>query len=303
MARDHYVPRLYLRGFIDPSSQVYPDPYLWVVDLQDKTVRKRSPDNVAKITGFYNWEKVDNLPAIEKMYGEIENRTAPIISKLREYERNGIQLTLDEKYILSYFLGIQLTRDPRFRGNFSDKLTVTATDTTRDRLEELIDEVKFKEHFGSRDKEEIRAAIGETFVIPELDVVLSGTLLLAPELAKNIFLMEWLFLIPETNFLTTDQPAALFTKDGKPPTNFKSEVTMYFPVSPSLLLSVQSERPPEDIGYIRSEHTDMVNRKMLSVSDRYIFCSNEQLGKWTLQQIPLSPDDVKGGSLVIYRVE
>jgi len=113
--------------------------------------------------------------------------------------------------------------------------------------------------------------------------------------------MEWVLLISEDmDFFTTDQPVSLFTRDGKPPTDFEAEVSMFFPISPSLLLLLQRERPPEYLGYIEAEQVALINRKLLSVTDRYVFCSSEQLGKWALEQMPISPEDIEGGSLVIY---
>ena len=111
--KHHFVPQFYLSAFIDPNSQDQPSPFLWVADVQQKTVKKRSAKNVAYITDFYEWKELkDKTPSIELIYSQIESRTTHVIRKVRS---GNLMLTDREKYDFSIFLGLQLTRTPRFR--------------------------------------------------------------------------------------------------------------------------------------------------------------------------------------------
>jgi len=51
--KQHYVPAFYLRSFADPGCPPDYEPYLWVVDLDDGKIRRRSPAKTALLTDYY----------------------------------------------------------------------------------------------------------------------------------------------------------------------------------------------------------------------------------------------------------
>lgn len=53
MAAHHYVSKFHLRGFCDPNSVSTRDPWLWVGDLSDGSVRRRSPKNVGTVPDLF----------------------------------------------------------------------------------------------------------------------------------------------------------------------------------------------------------------------------------------------------------
>ena len=53
MAAQHYVSKFHLGEFCDPSSVATPDPWLWVGDLSDGSVRRRSPKNVGTVPDLF----------------------------------------------------------------------------------------------------------------------------------------------------------------------------------------------------------------------------------------------------------
>ena len=84
MAKHHFVPQFYLKGFVDPASEGRPNPYLWVVDLQSQILQRRAPKNVASLTGFYDGAALGNgAPTIETLYSQIERKAALVIGRLR----------------------------------------------------------------------------------------------------------------------------------------------------------------------------------------------------------------------------
>jgi hypothetical protein len=111
--RQHFVPRFDLRQFIDPASPVDHEPYVWMVDLVTRTIRRKAPISIAATTNFYEW---DSLPAgaqrAEDLYGHFEGRSAPLFTRLQ----GGIyDLNLEERWTLSIYMALQLTRTPGFR--------------------------------------------------------------------------------------------------------------------------------------------------------------------------------------------
>lgn len=54
MSRQHYVSRFHLSAFCDPASSSTADPWLWVGSTTDQSVRRRSPKNVATVSGLFD---------------------------------------------------------------------------------------------------------------------------------------------------------------------------------------------------------------------------------------------------------
>jgi hypothetical protein len=54
MAAHHYVSKFHLREFCDPESLGTPDPWLWVGDLSDGSVRRRAPKNVGTAPDLFD---------------------------------------------------------------------------------------------------------------------------------------------------------------------------------------------------------------------------------------------------------
>jgi hypothetical protein len=42
-------------------------------------------------------------------------------------------------------------------------------------------------------------------------------------------------------------------------------------------------RVVEGVDFLEAEKVDKINQAMLRIADRYVFCSNEQQGKWLLE--------------------
>src|SRR5215469_15749337 len=57
--RHHYVPRFYLRLFVDPNVPFIETDYLWECHLPTGTIKRGAPKNVAARTDYY---KVPGVP-------------------------------------------------------------------------------------------------------------------------------------------------------------------------------------------------------------------------------------------------
>ena len=140
MTKNHFVPQFYLKGFIDPASKDLHNPYLWVVDLQDRIVMKKGPENVARIVGFYDWDELGDIaPSIEDIYSKIESRAAPVVARIRN---NDFHMTMGDRYNLSIFIGFQISRTPFARSLVIDRIK----NSGQEKLHEIVrNEVEFRE--------------------------------------------------------------------------------------------------------------------------------------------------------------
>jgi hypothetical protein len=78
--RDHYIPRGYLRGFIDPAREHLPQP-LWYFDKPNGVWSPRSPREVGYRHGFYDYTVAQmGVETADMAFAELE-RTFPKVRK------------------------------------------------------------------------------------------------------------------------------------------------------------------------------------------------------------------------------
>jgi hypothetical protein len=76
--RHHWLSQFYLRGFLSPDCAPNDDPYLWVFDRAEKTLKRRSPRNVAFQSGYFALEgdAGADMLTVEEETGRIESAAA-----------------------------------------------------------------------------------------------------------------------------------------------------------------------------------------------------------------------------------
>jgi hypothetical protein len=80
--RDHYIPRGYLKGFIDPNRQDIPRP-LWYFDKLNRAWSSRSPSEIAYRHGFYDYTSAEmGIETADMAFAQFENRFPKIRKEL-----------------------------------------------------------------------------------------------------------------------------------------------------------------------------------------------------------------------------
>ena len=120
-AKHHYVPQFYLKGFLDPSAS----PYLWVADLEKQSVERHTPKSIAYLTGYYDVDMVgndavSNKSMFEGILSSIESKASIAIRRIRA---DNFNLTIEDRYHLSNFIGLQIGRVPIFRDFIAKAMT------------------------------------------------------------------------------------------------------------------------------------------------------------------------------------
>ena len=95
MARNHhYVPKCYLKGFIDPTPNPrFPDddePRVWQAELKSQRIRLRPTHKVGSSPGFYalGSDSEDINEAAERAHGKLESAVAPTLQRLNKGDFN-----------------------------------------------------------------------------------------------------------------------------------------------------------------------------------------------------------------------
>lgn len=70
--KDHYIPRSFLRGFIDPSRWNLEQP-LWYFDVANNIWSERSPGEIGYRYGFYDYATANvGVPTADETFAELE---------------------------------------------------------------------------------------------------------------------------------------------------------------------------------------------------------------------------------------
>lgn len=279
-AKNHYVPQIHLKGFLDPSTVNLKDPYLWVVDLEKQSVERRAPKNIAYLTGYYDVDMVGNEIASNKSMFEdilksIEGKASSAIRRIR---KNDFNLTIEDRFYLSNFIGLQVSRVPGYR----DYIAKAIAQFYEQKLSRLVsDEERLKQKFGE-DVEGFKAyALSiKGKIVPNKDFLVSATLKAGTDFAELISSMTWTFFVTNgsSKFFTSDNPAMPLSDNKSLKNEFKSnnkDLQIAFPISPACALLVHNHNHREGIIEIDSDIVDKLNWKSLGTINRYIFCSTK----------------------------
>lgn len=103
--RHHYVPQLLLKRFCVDGLQ-------WVFDRETDTLRQQQPKDTAVEKHLYSRPTADGKPdtSLEEFLSYIESKAAGPLEKLGRRA----ELSLEERFYLSLFLGLLCLRGPDF---------------------------------------------------------------------------------------------------------------------------------------------------------------------------------------------
>jgi hypothetical protein len=259
---DHYVPQAYLRGFTEPQSVEM----VWVYDKAQKIFFRTNVKNVAQEKDFYG-------PEIEiALNSDIENPANPVLEKLRRREA----ITDTERYSLSVYIAVMLSRVPRRRTKIKERLpaeieaTIQRYIDTLSRITAATDAQAEIVQRRLRELEELRIKYltePPEPVIKEINIPRPNE-----KIVHLIYSMVWRFLIADrgpTRFLTTDNPAFFFESYGFG----REESELSFPISSQMCLlgNWQSGNGADGILGIPEIYVKEMNRRNTSAATRFLF--------------------------------
>jgi Protein of unknown function (DUF4238) len=102
MAAHHYISKFHLRAFCDPAGLSTPDPWLWIGDLSDGSVKRRAPKNVGTWRDLFAGPGglVDEQASLESFLAE--NVEGPAAQALRKITNGTAALTQMPPEIMRY---------------------------------------------------------------------------------------------------------------------------------------------------------------------------------------------------------
>lgn len=256
MARDHFVPRFYLKNFAIKEAPKSVFRYRRGLERDQRNIKKvASQEDYYTVTLTATGEKSDQF---EKMFSRLESDTALIVRRLIS-EHGPIRLSKTELITLSNFIAFLHLRGPAFRikmhnidaALFVEYINEITADiesfrkaANRMKLEINSDddlEQEFQKVSGVADafKEKQIALMRES---GEEGLVISQMMKVAKELFPLIFYRHWHIYESRMSgvFITSDNPVLMMALDLEPHTEGEiwEKGIIVLPISPSRCLAL-----------------------------------------------------------------
>jgi hypothetical protein len=283
----HYIPRFYLSGFVDPEILTREGKeVLWVYEKQ-KPIRCSSPKNEARQRDFYTATQNGSRNVdVEIWFGKLENQVAPIIARLA---KDGRHVTEREREWLALFIGTMQGRTPAGRWQDENKIQPAVTQILK---EAAADPSKFQSfiketyHLPESEEctlEEIRQGIlagRSEDISARHDFRLLSIIEVGKKVAQVLLEMNWQTIYSEAPsfFLTSDDPVVSHTIDeqanrlhlrmgvGAPGVN------IWFPLSRTVCLRI-NKSCESGCGRWVSAGIRWVNKLAIMCADRWVYAS------------------------------
>ncbi len=286
----HYVPRFYLKGFVDGDGKLH------VFDRYSKRYRYSAPKGVAYSPDYYTVDTIDekDSPVVEEGYALVENAARPIIAKLQQPSA----LTEEERENLALFAAMQYQRVPDAEKRIQEA-TEKGFKAISQRMAEIIasnqqayesTQQKPKQLTGEDSEltpeDWAGLANGEKFKIDVTvphDCVVRQMLETALYVAPYLYQLDWTVLYAPNSraFITSDSP---FVLTGKPPLPWMGIGLItpgsrkYFPLSKTTCLVMGDKpKPTLEFGEAASKQVRYINARVALNSDRFVMASSEPL--------------------------
>lgn len=119
----HYVPRSYLAGFVDPETPEHYEPYVWVHERKGDEPYQKAPKNVAEDSFYYSFrnERGELQHDVEAALSKIEGPGVEVIRTL-DQGTDPEDLTEEQRTGLAVFLGFMAGRVPARRDHIERQL-------------------------------------------------------------------------------------------------------------------------------------------------------------------------------------
>lgn len=258
---DHYIPRHYLKGFVEPNS----NDQIWVYEKGKTEPFKTNIKKIVQANNYYP-DSVESF-----LSREIESPTAPILKKIRDR----IQPNPEEKFILSKYMSVLLKRVPGYRKRIekwlpeiismgysnTEKKIKKYFDGSPETIKHQIDELK---KLREKHEREFPKDVFQNFInpVPNWEIVLL--------LSK----MKWIFHYVDSNskLLTSDNPVFFFESYGIG--SEKSEVT--FPISSDIYLWATRGNDREGFFPVKEKIVKEINRRTAKNATKYLLYHTNQ---------------------------
>jgi len=279
----HYVPQMYLKGFLDPEQVKKRQNVLWIYRAGMKPQPKGTKAVAAKNLFYQMPEVPDHQDDIEEALSQMESAAAPHLEKLRSGD---INLTGQEKGEFAWFMALLVSRTPFFR----DLTDTLGLEEYRQRMEKFLEPGALE-----AGAEKLKAKTGQAVDIESVREYARKVAKREVEITQQSrawSIMEAFKAIPRFGelfarmrwglnegpadgpFITSDNPVIVLDDNARKlgPKNYRPTLGLRFgfPISPKFALSGEfvpgaDQRLKADAKWVRSINSSQISRAYVEV--------------------------------------
>lgn len=244
----HFLPKFYLRNFVDPDTPAGQEPFLWVFDLSTHEWRRRSPKNIAALRYYYAYrDESDQLVnLLEPAFNKVETQGAILIRKLQD----NVRLTLEEQVIFSSFVALLTVRTPQHRELTKRYAESSGQDVINDFIQNLVENPDKFEAARRRHEEKTGHSIdlnhlkqNPPSLKPNEAGILTYSIIPFKALTERLMGMTWRFYFTENEdkLIICDHPCDLAYPEDITEESFRGFFTegieFHVPLTPNLIFT------------------------------------------------------------------
>lgn len=256
----HYIPRFYLRRFIESNSQ----DQIFVYEIRkNKKPFKTNIKNIAQERDYYSDE-------VEKrLCDEIENPVAPVLNKIFNHQK----ISIEERLKLAIFMSVFLKRVPRHRirmNEYEPDIMNSVFSDLYERLNELSEKNPEKKELIIKRRSEAQKFQEEwKKELPKEIIEKVQRPVPNRKIIELLFKMTWIFYTVSegSKLITSDNP--VFFHEGIGLGNTESEIS--FPLSSNIVLWGSYKPYVEEYYPVKESLIKEFNRRTVKLATRYIF--------------------------------
>ncbi len=261
---NHYVPKFYLREFLDMRVESPREPSIWMYDKKSGCLRQKGFNNIGYIHGLYNLKLTNGkiTTIIEDFFGKkVENFASRIYRKII----NHVQISSEERLLFSKFLYFMHVRVPNYLNYMS------WFHKNYEQIANMPDIL-----IGIEETIELLKAVNIENDITTLELMIEMSKIFTPIINE----MHWQFLIAPVGkyFVTSDNPLILndpTIREILPPflgwNNPNIQLT--FPLSPNLCLKATWRKNRKTYIKANLQFLRAVNFRTSFYATQYVFSS------------------------------
>ncbi|WP_157655016.1 DUF4238 domain-containing protein [Burkholderia ubonensis] len=284
--RQHYLPRMYLKGFASDGGVA-------VFDRHTGELRRQTIENTAVERHIYTFEDAQGRRRyeIEEMLSKIESGLSDAIPRLEKAKG----FTVDDIDYLRSFIAFAELRTPsaledakRVHAGFADTLGRAITASVERAMGVLAAMYRDKGEYRSREqlKKEAEGLVrfvheGKYRIEVDDQAALMQCVRLWKPVVDALLRKDMQIVIPtdpQSRYITCDSPVVLECASGRDTVGFGSDdAIVLFPLTPRCLVFFSGSQGRIGTGSAQSEQVDRVNELLALSAERYVIGGDEAM--------------------------
>lgn len=290
--RQHILPEMYLKHFVDPDTPPGREPYVWRYDLAKRCWQRKGPGNRVFFSPYYYAYRDKNgqpVNVLEEHLAKVESLAAPLIRKLA----TRTPLTEREQLHCCLFIAQLAVRTPRVRASTEQFLDHKGREFIAAKIQHWRANpqvfARLQEKHGAISLDDLEKHLPR--VVTNDAGLLAYSMLPSISLTERLINMSWriYFTQAEHQLVICDHPCEWAVPDDTTEKTwqglFTKDIEFHVPLTPNMLFGAYDDEPRRGFALLDREAVIMMNQRMVRraaefiVSQKPSFLGDDELKK------------------------